>query len=127
MQNAILLLIVVMLSGCGGPESAAKSESIIYQSKHITIKTDHRLVAEELFNINVVFAKEVTEVKGKLISDTMNMGIVPLGFKPINSVNYQARSIVGACNLQEMVWLLEIKWLEQDEPRMLTTPITVYR
>lgn len=127
MQNAILLLIVVMLSGCGGPESAAKPESIIYQSKHITIKTDSRLVAEELFNINVVFAKEVTEVKGKLISDTMNMGIVPLGFKPINSVTYQARSIVGACNLQEMVWLLEIKWLEQDEPRMLTTPITVYR
>jgi len=114
------------LFGCEQPKLNQMMVNI-YHSPALDVVIDTELIAEQIFTIELGFDGHVSDVKGMLVSETMNMGVIPVAFNSIDSHNYAANTLVGACSLKTMVWRLHITWKNNGTPQMLDVPITVTR
>jgi|GEM_PF-2242368 len=128
-MNRITVLVICTLSllGCERPVTVVEPLSLLLQTPTLAIYSQEQLVAEEVFNLGLEFETEVEGVKGRLVSETMAMGIVPIYFKSNDQRVFNAQSIVGACALQKMVWRLELTWLEQGKIKLIEVPLTITR
>lgn len=97
----------------------------VWDESGVQVMVTKALHAEELFTISLSLTQEGSAIAGKLVSQSMEMGVVPLVFNTQDQRNFHAQSIVGSCSLQQMVWRLELRWLENGQSRFITLPLMV--
>jgi len=122
------IILIITLLGCEPTKLNQQPMLKMAQQQNVDIYISKGLVAEEVFSIKLDFKERVSKVQGKLISQTMNMGMVPLSFSDVEQRQFVAQSIVGACNLESMIWRLEIRWLTADgQQRFTSSPVSIRR
>jgi len=122
-----LVIFALSLLGCERPVAVVEPLTLLLQTPTLAIYSQEQLVAEEVFNLGLQFETEVEGVNGRLVSETMAMGIVPIYFKSSDQRAFNAQSIVGACALEKMVWRLELTWVEQGKTKLIELPLTITR
>lgn len=122
------LMALILLIGCQPKlESNEQPMQNVWHSDKADVLVSSSLKAEEVFRIKLALGTNATNVQGKLVSETMDMGVVPLAFTSNDGRAFNAQSIVGACNLDTMIWRLELKWLEDGNQRFIVMPLEVSR
>lgn len=67
------------------------------------------IVAEEWIDFELTAPSENSEINNaKIVGKSMFMGRIPVSFSKTKEKNFSARSLVGACTTDEMIWELQI-------------------
>jgi len=123
-----LIGMCLLLGGCDLLVKQRQQESrVIYQTEQVTISAPTRINAEEIFTFNLKFGGSAEQVRAKLVSQSMSMGVVPLSLTAVAPNHFRAQTLVGKCSETKMVWQLELSWLENGHPRLAQLPIDIYR
>ena len=130
-MKRILLASLLALAGCNEAQYHG-SEHIPFQafeSEQVTLFVPQTMRAEELFDMRVSFNSEVENVQAKLEGISMDMGIVPVFFRPDhdNKNTFATKVLLGACALPVMEWRLTLTWQEAGKAKFYQQSINVTR
>ncbi|BBN81399.1 hypothetical protein PA25_13840 [Pseudoalteromonas sp. A25] len=139
------LVAVSVLSACSDPspiihESSEKSESSLQIDNCTAINpcsdnngiklwySKSKLVGEQAFQVTIDVPPTARINSAMLSGETMDMGYIPVFFKPLSNTQYQAQAMVGLCTSKMMQWNLTIA-IERPElgERNISFPLYIVR
>jgi hypothetical protein len=84
--------------------------------------------AEEWIEFELSTPLENSEVtKAKIVSKSMFMGRIPVRFKKSGTQIFSAKSLVGACTTEQMIWELQITVVNDDNSELLSFDFMVQK
>jgi len=130
-MKQLLFLFIILAAGCSEPpkDNVQPTKKQRVTTSDITFEFPVVIKAESLFKVDVKFAHNSHIKSAKLSGISMDMGVVPVMFRPINQLNlhYKADVFLGACALPIMKWRLELIWVENGKTKYAEQVIQVVR
>jgi hypothetical protein len=81
---------------------------------------DTPIRAEEWINFELSTPLENSNImKAQIVSKSMFMGRIPVRFKKSGTQIFSAKSLVGACTTDQMIWELQITVVNDDKSELL--------
>jgi len=129
-MRKFLIPILLLIAGC---QEAIEDEEVHVQTQQIktndiTINFPVKIKAESLFEIALEFPQNVEIISSKLVSISMDMGIIPVFFQEKKNTSYlTAQLLVGACSLPSMQWRLDIQWKQNGQRKFFSQMLDIKR
>ena len=126
MRNFLFLIsLLLLVVGCNEPEKQALASECTLEfgcpieqlEPVVDLTLPQQIVPEHLFDLSLKFSLPILSLQAHIEGVSMYMGKIPVMFEPFNNSpgNYQATTILGRCNDDEMQWRLVVSWQQNNQ------------